>query len=167
MTDGVTPPASCLDHLKQYLGKAGVAYALTEHPVRYTAEELAQGEHVSGRLVAKVVVLVADGKPVMTVVPGVTKVDVKAVRKALQARDVRLAQEDEFPAMFPDCEVGAMPPFGNLYNVPVYVDDRLTRDPVILFSAGSHRWTITMTYADYARLVNPIVGQFAKVPSAA
>lgn len=165
MTDELTLPAPCLEHLKQYLGKAGVAYTVTEHPARYTAEELAQVEHLSGRLIAKVVMLLADGKPAMAVVPGATKVDLTAVRKTLRAREVRLARENEFASMFPDCEVGAMPPFGNLYNVPVYVDDRLTRDPVILFNAGSHRWTITMTYTDYARLAQPVTGNFAKEPS--
>lgn len=165
MTDELTLPAPCLEHLKQYLGKAGVAYTLTEHPTRYTADELAQVEHISGRLIAKVVMLLADGKPVMAVVAGATKVDLTAVRDMLGARDVRLAREDEFASMFPDCEVGAMPPFGNLYDVPVYVDNRLTRDPVILFNAGSHRWTITMTYMDYAGLVRPATGNFAKEPS--
>jgi Ala-tRNA(Pro) deacylase len=164
MTDELTLPAPCLEHLKQYLRNAGVAYTLTEHPTRYTAEELAQVEHVSGRLIAKVVVVVADGKPIMTVIPGAMKLDLTAVRKMVGGRDVRLAREDEFAAIFPDCEIGAMPPFGNLYDVPVYVDERLTRDPVILFNAGSHRWTITMTYREYAGLVRPVTGNIAKEP---
>jgi Ala-tRNA(Pro) deacylase len=164
MTDELTLPVPCLERLKQYLRTAGVAYTLTEHPTRYTAEELAQVEHVSGRLIAKVVMLVADGRPIMTVIPGAMKLDVTAVRETLGARDVRLAREDEFAAMFPDCELGAMPPFGNFYDVPVYVDERLTRDPVILFNAGSHRWTITMTYTDYDALVRPVTGSFAKEP---
>ncbi len=155
-------PVSCLEHLKEYLGKEQVAYTTTEHPPRYTAQELAQIEHVSGRLIAKVVMLLADGKPVMTVVPGIVKVDLDAVRRALGAEDVRLVVEQEFGHLFPDSEVGAMPPFGNLYSVPVLVDAALTKDPVILFNAGSHRRTITMTYADYERLVRPAVGKFAK-----
>lgn len=166
MTDEVTLPVPCLEHLKQYLGKEGVAFTVTEHPARYTAQELAQIEHVSGRLIAKVVMVVADGKPVMVVVPGVAKVNLPAVRKMLAAEEVRLALEDEFAHLFPDCEVGAMPPFGNLYGVPVHVDTALASDPVILFNAGSHRRTITMTYADYAGLVRPAVGAFAKEPAA-
>ena len=166
MTDGVTLPVPCLERLKQYLSNAQVAYTVTEHPASYTAQELAQIEHISGRLIAKVVMLVADGKPVMVVVPGVMKLDLRAIRKTLETHDVRLTLEGELAHLFPDCEVGAMPPFGNLYNVPVYVDDRLTRDPVILFNAGTHRWTITMTYADYARLVQPVTGDFAKEPAA-
>lgn len=159
-------PISCIEHLKDYLGEERVAYTANEHPPRYTAQELAQIEHVSGRLIAKVVMLIADGNPVMVVVPGIVKVDLGAVRKALGAEEVRLALEEEFGHLFPDSEVGAMPPFGNLYGVPVLVDRALTKDPVILFNAGSHRCTITMTYADYARLVRPALGEFAKELSA-
>jgi Ala-tRNA(Pro) deacylase len=162
MMEEPTLPVPCLEHLEQYLGKEGVAYTVTEHPARYTAQELAQIEHVSGRLIAKVVMVVADRKPVMVVVPGVAKVDLGAVRKALGAEEVRLAIEAEFAHLFPDCEVGAMPPFGNLYGVPVLVDSGLVRDQVILFNAGSHRRTMTMTYADYARLARPLTGAFAK-----
>jgi len=157
---------SCLELLEGYLNTEGVAYTIDEHPPRYTAQELARVEHVSGRLIAKAVMVVADGNPVMVVVPGVAKVDPGAVRKALGAEEVRLAVEEEFGRLFPDCEVGAMPPFGNLYGVPVLVDAALAGDPVIFFNAGSHRRTVTMTYADYARLVRPAVGAFAKEPSA-
>ena len=157
---------SCLELLEGYLDTEGVAYTIDEHPPRYTAQELAQFEHVSGRLIAKAVMVVADGNPVMVVVPGVAKVDLGAVRKALGAEEVRLAVEEEFGRLFPGCEVGAMPPFGNLYGVPVLVDAALARDPVILFNAGSHRRTATMTYRDYARLVHPAVGVFAKEPAA-
>jgi len=164
MTGLLTHPVSCLEHLKAYLGGGGVAYTVDEHPARYTAQELAQIEHVSGRLIAKVVILIADGKPVMVTVPGVAKVNFAAVQKALGAQEVRLALENEFEHLFPDCEVGAMPPFGNLYGVPVLVDEALTRDPVILFNAGTHGRTITMTYADYARLIRPAIGAFGKEP---
>ncbi len=156
---------SCLELLEGYLDTEGVAYTIDEHPPRYTAQELAQVEHVSGRLIAKAVMVVADGNPVMVVVPGVAKVDLGAVRKALGAQEVRLAIEEEFGHLFPGCEVGAMPPFGNLYGVPVLVDAALARDPVIFFNAGSHRRTATMTYRDYARLVHPAVGAFAKEPA--
>jgi Ala-tRNA(Pro) deacylase len=158
---------SCLEHLEEYLGGEGVAYTIDEHPPRYTAQELTQVEHVPSRLIAKAVMAVADGNPVMVVVPGVAKVDLSAVRKALGAEEVRLAVEKELGHLFPDCEVGAMPPFGNLYGVPVLVDAALAYDPVIFFNAGSHRRTVTMTYADYARLVRLAVGAFAKKPAAA
>jgi Ala-tRNA(Pro) deacylase len=164
MTGDMYHPVPCLEHLKWYLAQEGVAYTIDEHPARFTAQELAQIEHVAGRLIAKVVMLVADGKPVMVVVPGTIKVNLGAVAKALGAAEVRLALEDEFEHLFPDCEVGAMPPFGNLYNVPVLVDEALARDPVILFNAGSHRRTMTTTYADFAKLARPAVGKFAKTP---
>ncbi len=157
---------SCLELLEGYLDTEGVAYTIDEHPPRYTAQELAQVEHVSGRLIAKPIMVVADGNPVMVVVQGVAKVELGAVRKALGAEEVRLAVEEEFGHLFPGCEIGAMPPFGNLYRVPVLVDAALARDPVILFNAGSYRRTVTMTYADYAKLVRPAVGAFAKVPAA-
>ena len=153
---------SCLEHLEEYLTGEDVAYTIDEHPPCYTAQELAQVEHISGRLIAKAVMIVADNNPVMVVVPGVAKVDLAAVRRALGVEEARLAVENEFGHLFPDCEVGAMPPLGNLYGVPVLVDAALERDPVIFFSVGSHRQTITMTYADYARLVQPAVGAFAK-----
>ena len=146
---------SCLDLLEAYLDTERVAYTIDEHPLRYTAQELAQVEHIPGRLIAKTVMTLADGKPVMVVVPGVSKVDLGVVRKALGAEEVRLAVEEEFGHLFPGCEIGAMPPFGNLYGVPVLVDAALARDLVILFNAGSHRRAVTMTYADYARLVRP------------
>jgi len=153
---------TCEEHLEEYLTGERVAYTIDDHPARYTAQELAQVEHVPGRLIAKAVMVVADGNPVMVVVPGVSKVDLAAVRKALGAKEVRLALEQEFGHLFPDCEIGAMPPFGNLYGVPVLVDAALACDPVIFFNAGSHRRAVTMTYADYARLVRPAEGAFAK-----
>ena len=164
MTEGSVAPISSFERLTKYLCSKQVAYTLDEHPARYTAQELAEVEHVPGRMIAKVVMLLADMKPVMVVVPAVAKVDLGAVRKALGAEDVRLALEEEFGHLFPDSEVGAMPPFGNIYGVPVLVDLALTKDPVILFNAGSHRLAMTITYADYAKLVRPAVGRFAKEP---
>lgn len=158
---------SCLEHLKEYLAREGVAYQITHHPARYTAQELAQVEHIPGRLVAKVVMVLADEKLLMVVVPATAKVVLPWVREAFGAQQVRLAREEEFGHMFPDCEVGAMPPFGNLYGIPVLVDATLMRDPVIYFNAGNHQETITMTYADFERLVRPRTGTFAKEPSAA
>ncbi len=99
---------SCLELLEGYLDTEGVAYTIDEHPPRYTAQELAQVEHVSGRLIAKAVMVAADGTPVMVVMPGVAKVDLGAVRKALGADEIRLAAEEEFDHLFIDCEVGAI-----------------------------------------------------------
>ncbi len=153
---------TCLRRLEEYLGKAGVAYQVSHHPARFTAQELAEVERVPGRLVAKVVMVSEDDTLLMVIVPETARVQLPQVREAVGARKVRLASEREFEHVFPDCEVGAMPPFGNLYNVPVLVDVALTRDPVILFNAGSHDTMITMTYSDFARLAEPRTGTFAR-----
>jgi Ala-tRNA(Pro) deacylase len=151
----------CLARLQRYLQQAGVAYELSHHPSRYTAQDLAKVEHVPGRLVAKVVMVLADEKLVMVVAPALASINLTWVREALGAQATRLADEREFSNVFPDCELGAMPPFGNLYGVPVLVDGALTRDPVIFFNAGRHDTMITITYSDFAQLVRPRTGIFA------
>jgi Ala-tRNA(Pro) deacylase len=156
--------ASCLQHLREYLDMAGVAYQVSQHAPRYTAQELAQVEHVPGKLIAKVVLVRADQHLVMVVVPGISRINIPWVRTAVGAKSARLATEAEFLGAFPDCEVGAMPPFGNLYHMPVLVDRALTHDPVIMFNAGTHAVLMTMTYADFERLVQPKVGIFAVQP---
>jgi Ala-tRNA(Pro) deacylase len=157
----------CLRRLQEYLDMAGVAYQLSRHTPRYTAQELAQVEHVPGKLIGKVVLVKADQRLVMVVVPGTAHVNVPWVRTALAAKSVRLATESEFIRAFPDCEAGAMPPFGNLYHIPVLVDRGLANDPVIMFNAGTHDTVMTMTYADFERLVQPKVGIFAVQPQVA
>ncbi|HEV2356847.1 MAG TPA: YbaK/EbsC family protein [bacterium] len=146
---------------------AGVAYQVSHHAPRYTAQELAQVEHVPGKLIAKVVLVMADQRLIMVVVPGTSHVNVPWVSEALGAKKARLATEAEFLRAFPDCDAGAMPPFGNLYHIPVLVDRGLTRDPVILFNAGTHDLVMTMTYEDFARLVQPKIGIFAVQPQIA
>jgi Ala-tRNA(Pro) deacylase len=159
--------APCLQRLREYLDMAGVAYQVSRHAPRYTAQELAQEEHVPGKLVAKVVLVMADQHLVMLVVPATSRVNLPWVRHAVGAKRARLATETEFLAHFPDCQVGAMPPFGNLYQMPVLVDRGLTQDPVIMFNAGTHDLLVTMTYEDFARLVQPKVGIFAVQPQIA
>jgi len=158
---------SCTERLEEYLGRAGVAYEITSHPVRFTTQGVAEVEHIPGRLVAKVVMVFADAQLIMVVTPATAQVDLDWVREAAGAGDVRLAQESEFRDIFPDCEVGAMPPFGHLYGLPVYADMALARDPVIIFNAGTHRHTVTMTYTDFERLAKPRTGIFARVRPAA
>jgi Ala-tRNA(Pro) deacylase len=155
---------TCRERLEEYLRENGVRFQVRTHPVVYTAQEVAAVEHVPGRLVAKVVMVIADGQMTMLVLPAPYRVDVERVRQSLQAKEVRLAREEEFAHVFPDCEVGAMPPFGNLYNVPVVVDQSLTADPVIVFRAGTHRETMSIDYSDYERLVRPRVAEFALRP---
>lgn len=145
----------CKEDLEAYLREQQVPYQLQHHPVAYTAQEVAASEHVPGRLMAKVVMLVADGKTVMAVLPAPFQVDLDRAGGHLGAADVRLAREDEFAALFPGCEIGAMPPFGNLYGIPVYVDTALAEDETIVVQAGTHTDTISLRYADFQRVVRP------------
>jgi Ala-tRNA(Pro) deacylase len=122
---------------------------------------VAAEEHVPGKLVAKTVVVKVDDGFALAVMPATARANFARLRSALGAREVRLATELEFTGLFPDCEVGAMPPFGNLYGVPVYVDAALTQDKEIIFNAGTHQDTIRMRYADFERLALPKIFTFA------
>lgn len=153
---------ACKERLEQYLQSQNVPYQVQEHPVAYTAQDVAWREHIPGKLVAKVVVIYADGKPVMLVLPAPYRVDFARVKTALGAEGLRLADEVELSLAFPDCEVGAMPPFGNLYGLPVYVERSLAEDERIVFPAGTHTETISLAYADFARLVNPTLADFSQ-----
>jgi Ala-tRNA(Pro) deacylase len=116
--------------------------------------------HVSGKEIAKVVIVKIDGQFAMAVVPAPHKIDLERLREASGAKRVELASEKEFQNLFPDCEVGAMPPFGNLYGLPLYVARPLAEDEEIVFNAGSHTEAIRMRYADFARLANPTVSDY-------
>jgi Ala-tRNA(Pro) deacylase len=143
--------------LKELFDGAKISYEVYNHPLAYTTQEIAQRQHVSGDQMAKVVMLKADDKLVMAVVTGSQKVHPPTVRTSLGAFDVRLATEDEFISRFPDCEIGAMPPFGNLFGLPVYVDPAVTKDESIYFNAGNHVQTVRIRYEDFEQLVNPRV----------
>lgn len=156
----------CKERLQEYLTGNGVSFEVDQHRVAYTAQQLAAAEHVSGKQVAKVVMAITDGDLVMLVLPASSNVSLEKLRAELGAREVRLAKEEEFASVFPDCEVGAMPPFGNLYGVPVYIDQKLTRLSEITFPAGSHTESMRIRYADYERLVQPRVLEFSSSPMA-
>jgi Ala-tRNA(Pro) deacylase len=143
------------ERIRSYLDEHHVKWEEREHPVAYTAHEVAQSEGVSGWLVAKPVLLWAEGHLVMVVLPAPMQVDLQRAKEAVDAPGVRLATEDEFAGAFPDCEIGAEPPFGNLYDIPVYVDRSLLDDPYIVFNDGTHRRTLRIGLADYLRLVEP------------
>jgi Ala-tRNA(Pro) deacylase len=145
------------ERLEAYLREHGVRYEITPHAEAYTAQEVAATEHVPGRQFAKVVIVEADGKHVMLVLPASGRVDLVRVRSALGAKMARLAREDEFANEFPDCEAGAMPPFGNLYGLPVYIDRALVEEPRLVFNACSHRETLALPTDDYRRLAAPAV----------
>jgi Ala-tRNA(Pro) deacylase len=158
---------SCKEKLEQYLHEHQILFQVQQHPIAFTAQDVAATEHLPGKQVAKVVIAFADGHPVMLALPAPYRVDLARVGLVLGTQAVRLADEVELAELFPDCEVGAMPPFGNLYHLPVYVDQRLAEDEDIVFPAGTHTETIRLAYADFARLVRPIVAAFAHPPQEA
>jgi len=158
---------ACLDRLERLFALQGVAYRVTRHSPAYTAQDVANVEHISGYDFAKVVLAVADDTLVMLVLPAPYRVDLERLRAGLRARTVRLAEEREFADVFPDCETGAMPPFGALYGLKVYVDPGLGAHPQITFNAGSHRETMTIGFADFVRLARPTMLPLARSPKAA
>lgn len=141
--------------LRDLLDNARVSYEVYNHPLAYTAQEIAAKQHFSGDEMAKVVMLKVDEALVMGVIRGSHKINLARVKRSLGATVVRLATEDEFIAQFPECEIGAMPPFGNLFGLPVYVDPALEEDESIYFNAGNHVQTVRMRYKDFKRLVQP------------
>ena len=147
---------SIVKKLDDLLKKSKIKYEKITHAETFTSQETAQVEHIPGRELAKVVMVKADGKDVMMVVSGHHKVDLGKAKKLLKAKDVRLATEQEFISLFPDCEKGAMPPFGGLYDVPFYVDKTIAENDTIVFNAGTHRESIKMAYKDYEKVVQCI-----------
>lgn len=150
-----------LKELETYLDENKIMYQAIPHDVAYTAQKTAQLEHVPGHGMAKVVMVKKEGRSLMTVVPADFRVDFVRLRK-LMGSPVELESEKEFTDLFPGCEPGAEPPFGNLFNVEVWVDTTLTENEEIIFNAGDHRETIRMRYEDFARLVKPRVATFAR-----
>jgi Ala-tRNA(Pro) deacylase len=147
--------------LESIFREQGVAFEVKEHPTAYTAQRIAASEHVSGREFAKVVMARSGGELVMLVLPASSMVDVAKVAHAIRGEDVRLASEQEFASTFPDCEAGAMPPFGNLYDVPVYVDPAMAESDDVVFQAGTHDVTMSVAYADFERLSQATVADIA------
>src|SRR5512137_1431795 len=151
---------ACIDRLKQYLTDHHVYFEVQEHRQVYTMQEVAAVLHEKGEHVAKVFIASVDGKPAMLVLPAPAQVDLDKVRALLKAKEARRAREYEFAQLFADCDVGAMPPFGNIYQVPVHIDRLLVEEPYIVFQAGTHHTTIKLAMSDYQRLVNPLIGDF-------
>ncbi|MCX6955841.1 MAG: YbaK/EbsC family protein, partial [Verrucomicrobia bacterium] len=145
---------------KNYLDERNVRYVTIQHSPAFTAQEVAQSAHIPGGGLAKTVMVVLDGALAMAVLPANRRVQVQELRDLTGCDNVRLAHEDEFKQLFPDCEAGAMPPFGNLYGMPVYVAASLSDDEEISFNAGSHSEVIQMNYRDYEDLVKPLVLDF-------
>ncbi len=149
--------------VREYLDSHKVAYQFCTHSPAYTAQGLAHVQHVSGKELAKVVMVVVSGRMVMTVLPGSHRVEIDRLENLLGGQKSRLATEEEFKDLFPDCEVGAMPPFGNLYDLEVLADVELEKHQTITFNAGTHVETIKMDYGDFRRLVQPKTGSFSSI----
>lgn len=146
--------------LKEFLDREKVKYVSIIHSTAYTAQEVAASAHITGRELAKTVIVELDGKMAMAVLPANRKIVLQDLREVTGSDQVKFASEEEFRKMFPDCETGAMPPFGNLYGMDVYVAEALTRNEEIAFNAGSHTEVLRLRYHDFERLVHPRVVSF-------
>jgi Ala-tRNA(Pro) deacylase len=142
------------------LNESKASYEILQHPEAVTAQRIAQAEHVKGRHHAKVVLVKSGAQHLMTVLPADYHIDLAKVEKGIGKAAV-LDTEQEFKSLFPDCAVGAMPPFGNLYDMPTYVDKSLTQQDYIVFEAGTHTDAIKLSYRDYERIVKPQVADLA------
>ena len=156
-----------LSKLREFFDSFQVKYVVISHSLAYTAQGIAALTHIPGKELAKTVIVKLDGKLAMAVLPASMHVDLPQLKAAAGAQEIELAAEAEFKDRFPDCETGAMPPFGNLYGMPVFVDESLGRDKEVAFNAGSHRELVRLAYEDYARLVLPKVAKFGVGKAAA
>ena len=147
--------------LKEFLDNNNIKYIVISHSPAYTAQAIAASAHVSGKDLAKTVMIKVDGKMAMAVLPASYQVDFGLMKEAVGAKKIELATESEFKDLFSECEVGAMPPFGNLYNMDVFAAARLAEDEEIAFNAGSHTELIRLAYKDFERLVKPKVVKFS------
>ncbi|MBN2345344.1 MAG: YbaK/EbsC family protein [Candidatus Aminicenantes bacterium] len=147
--------------LKDFLDKNKVKYVAVSHSKAFTAMEIAASAHIAGRELAKTVMIKIDGRMAMAVLPASHRVDFELLKKALKATQVEIANESEFKGLFPDCELGAMPPFGNLYDLDVYTAQSLAEDEEIAFNAGSFTELIKLSFKDYEKLVKPTLLKFS------
>ena len=141
--------------LKDFLDKEKIRYVTISHSPAYTAQEIAACAHIPGKELAKTVMVRIEGQMAMLVLPSTRKVVLQELRELLGVEQAKFASEEEFKALFPECEIGAMPPFGNLYGMEVYVAPGLAENEEIVFNAGSHTELMKMAYRDFARLVKP------------
>jgi Ala-tRNA(Pro) deacylase len=146
--------------LKQFLDKEKIKYVSIVHSTAYTAQEVAASAHITGKELAKTVIVKLDGKMAMAVLPANRKIVLQDLREVTGSDEVKFASEEEFKQRFPDCETGAMPPFGNLYGMEVYAAADLADNDEIAFNAGSHTEVIKLAYKDFERLAKPKVVSF-------
>ena len=147
--------------LQSYLDRMGVSYQLSFHTPVFSAQELAEKEHVPGDNVIKPVIVQADGRFIMCALPATTKVDLRRLADVLHAMHLRLAGEQELADLFPDCQLGAEPPIGFLYGMPTWIDGSLMADDRVTFQAGTHEAAVTLTMEEYKRIAQPEIGAFA------
>ena len=150
--------------LKEFLDSKGAKYVLVSHAPAVTAQEIAASAHIPGKELAKTVMVKIDGAMSMAVLPASYVVDFDRLKQAAGASKVELAAEDEFRDLFPECELGAMPPFGNLYDMDVYVGKSLAEDDIIAFNAGSHTELVQLAFADFEKLVKPTIAKISTRP---
>lgn len=151
-------------HISKFLDSQHVTYQSCTHSRAYTAQGTAQAQHLSGKRLAKVVIVVVDNKKqIMAVVPASHRIDLEQLGKLLNASWIRLATEEEFKDAFPECELGAMPPLGNIYHLGVWVDEALRLCPTITFNAGTHAEIIQMSFSDFEQLVHPQIASFGVI----
>ena len=146
--------------LKEFLDQERIKYVSIVHSTAYTAQEVAASAHITGKELAKTVIVELDGKMAMAVLPANRKIVLQDLREVTGSQEVKFASEEQFKQRFPDCETGAMPPFGNLYGMDVYLAESLTDNDQIAFNAGSHTEVIKLSYKDFERLVQPKVVSF-------
>jgi Ala-tRNA(Pro) deacylase len=147
--------------LGEFLDKNKIKYVSIRHSTAYTAQEIAASAHVKGKNMAKSVIVKVDGKIAMAVLPAKYQIDLDRFKRSCKASAVELAREEEFSHLFSGCETGAMPPFGNVYGLPVYADETLKKDEEIAFNACSHTELIQIRYKDFERLAKPKFGAFS------
>jgi len=152
----MTIPKTIID----FLNESKIAYEILHHPKAFTAQTIAQAEHVKGRHHAKVVMVQSGGKDLMVVLPADHRVDLEKLEN-VTGQSAVLESEDKFKSLFPDCVVGTMPPFGNLYGLTTYVDESLTHEDYIVFEAGTHTDAIKVSYQDYERIAKPRIEDVA------
>jgi Ala-tRNA(Pro) deacylase len=158
-------PGNVLIH--EFLREARVPYTIVPHRPAFTAQEEAAATHITGREWAKVVICFVDGEPVQAVLPATMNVNLGKLVELARGADIQMAEESELRELFPDCEPGAMPPFGPLYLQRVFVDVALAVQPELAFNAGTHTEAVVMRWPDFAAMVRPIVGSFAEQPRGA
>lgn len=146
--------------VKSYLEQEHVVYQILEHSLAFTAMEIAGAQHVPGKQFIKAVIVKADGQYIMCVLSSTHRIDFDRLKKLTASQEIYLAKESETADLFPDFELGAEPPFGQLYGLKVYVDEEVPENDEIIFNAGTHTDSVKIKYRDFKRLVNPIVADF-------